>query len=73
VRFSETGKPGPKAEHDAPDEADTSVIPGVPNSVAVPFLRGLDDVRNGRVVDGDAVLAESRALLARYRRNKRSA
>ena len=73
MRVSETGKPGPKTEHDALDEADTAMIPGVPNSIAAPFLRGLDDVRNGRVVDGDAVLAESRALLARYRRNKRKA
>jgi hypothetical protein len=71
MRLSETGKPGSKAERDALDEADTCVIPGVPNSVAVPFLHGLDDVRNGRFVDGDAVLAESRALLGRYRRNKR--
>jgi hypothetical protein len=73
MRLSETDKRGPKAERDVLDKADTSVIPGVPNSVAVPFLCGLDDVRNGRVVDGDAVLAESRALLGRYRRIKRNA
>ena len=73
MRFYEINKPEPNAEQDALNEDGNSVLPGVPNSIAVPFLRGLDDVRNGRVVDGDAVLAESRALLARYRQKKRRA
>jgi hypothetical protein len=48
----------------------SSVIPGVPDAIALPFLRGLDEAKQGRVVDGDAVIAESRALLSRYRQNK---
>jgi hypothetical protein len=70
MRSSEIRKPKPDSEPLGLQERIGSVVPGVPDSIAEPFLRGLDDVKSGRVVDGDAVIAESRAILARYRQKK---
>ena len=49
--------------------SDESANP-VPDDLRAAFERGLDDVKHGRIVDGDGVIAEGRAMLARYRAAK---
>jgi hypothetical protein len=53
------------------DPGAPSLLPGVPSEVAQEFLRGLDDVRNGRIVDTDTVIAEGRWMITQYREKKR--
>jgi len=43
---------------------------GVPQRLTEAFFRGLEDVKQGRVVSIDATLAEGRRLLAEYRAKK---
>lgn len=47
-----------------------SPIPGVPHQIAQAFLRGLDDVKNGRLVDSEATILEGRRRLAEHRAQK---
>ncbi len=47
-----------------------SLLPDVPSEVAQEFLLGLNDGKNGRVVDADAVIAEGRRLIILYQENK---
>ncbi len=72
MRHSEMSKPKQDADKSKPllEENVSSGFAGVPQAVATEFLQGLDDVKHGRVIDGDTVIAEGRALLAEYQKKK---